>query len=133
MDALASQMRFAPLHDLFEAWRVGEAMSPRLDTLDATTLAEARDHAASSCSHKDHFLVKQTDRATGRATLHLFYVKQKAATWLRDPATGIPKQVRPLEAEHRFSVPVEAFAPVEPWRWSPGCDVVGIDRSMVEG
>lgn len=124
--------RAEPLPALFEAWIAGEAASRRLDVSGATTLHEARDAAAQFCKHKDHFLIKRTDRATGEAMLHCYYVKQKAPTWVRKPGFAHVVQVRPLEAELRFSMAVNAFAPVEPWRWTPGADVVGIDRDVVE-
>jgi hypothetical protein len=130
MNALSNIARAEAMHDLFEAWIPGDQTSRRVDTLHASTLAEARDAAQGSCSHKDHLIIKQTSRPSGEATIHVFYVKQKAATWVRQPGFAHPVQVRPLEAELRFSMPVDAFAPVEPWRWSPGCDPVGAKREL---
>ncbi len=36
-------------------------------------------------------------------------------------------------ADRLFSLPIEAFEPVEPWRYEPGCDVVGASAVLLEG
>lgn len=116
--------------ETFTAWLVpttAARVSQPLNVAQASTIEEAAQLAAVQCVHKDHFSVLQHDHVSGKKIEHVFYVKQKTARWISDPETGAPKQVRPLEAELRFSREVTAFQLVEPWQWTPGCDVVGID------
>lgn len=116
------------LTERFEAWHQGGFP---LDVSAATTLGEARDEAARHCRHKDHFTVLQ-HTIDGKHILHVYYVKQTKPVWMKKPDMAHAVQVRPLAVEHRFSQEVAAYEPVAPWRWSPGADVVGLDRNVVE-
>jgi hypothetical protein len=116
----------------FTAWRIlSDGTSQPLDTGDATTLHDAANNALQGCSHKDHFTVLHTNVA-GKQTEHVYYVKASKPIWVRKPGFAHSVQVRPLALDHRFSRKLAEFVPVEPWHWSPGCDVVGVDRNVVE-
>lgn len=116
----------------FTAWRIlGNGTSQPLDTGDATTLDDAASNALQGCQHKDHFTVLHTNVA-GKQTEHVYYVKAGKPVFVRKPGFAHAVQIKPLSLEHRFSRKLAEFAPVEPWRWTPGCDVVGIDRNVVE-
>lgn len=126
--------RLEAIGDTFAAWRIADGNDSAAYPLEcvATTLAEAVDSAAPSCCHKDTLLILATEGRSGRKTLHAFRIKQGKRTYRTDPLTRVAGFVAPLYAEKQFTLPVEDFAPVEPFRWTPGCDVVGVDRSVVE-
>lgn len=116
----------------YRAWRIlGDGTSHPLDIVGATNLADAANNALLSCHHKDHFTVMQTTVA-GEKIEHCYYVKAGKPTWVRKDGFAHAVQIKPLALEHRFSRKVAQFTPVEPWKWAPGCDVVGIDRTVVE-
>lgn len=114
------------------AWRVLANGTSQPVEITATSLAEAIQSAALHCQHKDYFTVLQTT-ASGKNIEHVCYVKQQAARWVRKPGFAHAVQVRPLSADVLFSRAVAAVEPVEPWRWTPGADVVGVDRSEIGG
>lgn len=118
----------------FKAWRTTKDTQHNEAhplPVDADTLADAVEQAAPSCHHKDTLLVLATDAATRKSTLHSYAIVRKAAKYVRNPVTGLTDRISPLEPSLLFSVAVSEFAPVEPWRWSPGADVVGVDRSLI--
>lgn len=119
----------------FTVWRTcdetpGNEAHPLRITAD--TLAEAVQEAAQSCHHKDTLVVLEVDHVTRTQTQHAYRIVRKAAKWIRDPVTGLEQRINPLEASPLFSMAVKSFAPVEPWRWSPGADVVGVDRTLID-
>lgn len=115
----------------FQAWRVlGNGPSQAIDLSLASSLDEAIQTAGQHCQHKDWFSVLHVTPT--KTTEHVCYVKQGKPTWVRKEGFAHAVQVKPLEVERKFSREVTAFAPVEPFRWTPGCDVVGVDRSLVE-
>lgn len=116
--------RAVALASTFTAFRMLDNRKAQRIEIDAADLASAVNAAAGACCHKDHFVVVEADARTGTTTAHFHVVKRKAqGRWVvRD---HIQSKVHDLYAEHLFSVDVTAFAPVEPWRWSPGADVVG--------
>lgn len=119
--------------ETFRAWRVlDNGCSQPIET-SATTLADAAQQAAQACRHKDYFTVLQTV-VSGARIEHVYYVKQQAARWIADPDNfGAPKRVQPLKAERLFCRELREIEPVEPWRWTPGADVVGVDRREIGG
>lgn len=122
------------MSDTFDIWRlrIGDAYAVRLD-IDASTLAEAKANASACCSHKDVLFIRETLRAarTGVA-LHAYVVRQGKREYRVNHETGVPGYVAPLKLDHLFSLPVNAFDPLQPWTWTPGADVVGIDRTLIE-
>lgn len=128
----------APLNaEAFAAWTIAEFSQERLYPIDIdqpSTLAEATQRAAVQCDHKDHFVVCQWDPIKNIGTLHFHAIKREAKRqYRRDPITGEAGWSQRLYPVLLFTVPVHAFDPVEPWRWEPGADVVGVDRTLIEG
>lgn len=118
--------RATALGPSFDAWRLREA-SDQAQPLDitATTLAEAVDAAKVRCDHKDTFVVREIAPLGDTATVHFYAVtRDSKGRWTT--VDHVPRKVHDLSAKHLFSMRVSAFAPVEPWRWAPGCDVVGL-------
>ena len=119
---------------IFGAWRVlHNGKNQPLNVATAANLAEVLDVALWSCKHKDVLYVLERDTLTKVGKLHLYQIKQGRPVWQRKADFAHPVQVRPLTASQVTSFEVDTFVPIEPWVWAPGCDVVGIDRSLVEG
>lgn len=137
MNAPAIQPAFASkleaIADTFTAWRVTGGKSHPLE-ISAATLTEATEQALHHCQPRDTLLILATAGLSGRQTLHSFTVKKSTKRYFyRASYDGGPQvRVAMKEALAGFAIEVERFAPVEPFRWSPGCDVVGVDRSVVE-
>lgn len=110
----------------YTAWVVNQHTTEcaPLDVAAAETLAEAASLAAPHCQHKAKFFVRQVDAVTGIAVVALYAVKARKV-WRKCPATMITKQIEERFADEVTVFQVRAFDPVEPFRWMPGCDVVG--------
>ena len=119
----------------FKAWRCGGTTSAvPIDIADAQSLKEALASAtATYFVHKDRLAILETDHRAGKSLLHLYGIQQQAALQYVRTESGRMVAIKRLKPAHLLTMPVEQFAPVEIFRWSPGCDVVGIDRSAVEG
>jgi hypothetical protein len=118
----------------FRAWSIGESNSiayPR-EIGEPATLAEAV-RRAMPAQHKARFMVLVENAVTRTGTLHIYAVKQSSKTVRIPHEDGTWRVGKPLLPEALVSLEVRAFDPVEPWRWSPGADVVGVDRTLVEG
>lgn len=127
---LAASERAIRMGPSFTAWRIldnGEACPERLF---AATLPEIERELANEGTHQHRYVVRETDPINGKATLH-FYTIRKGA-WKGHYSHNRARKVYPYTADRLLSMKVNAFDPVEPWRWTPGCDVVGIDRDLVE-
>ena len=59
-------------------------------------------------------------------------MRESKAKWRRDPATGEVSNTARLYPVLLFDMAMTAFDPVQPWKWEPGCDPVGLDRGLVE-
>lgn len=112
----------------FTVWRALDGGKAQPETTNATSLIEIERTIATELNHGATFLVRETATISGRATLHTYRVRKgKAMAWGADA-----KRTYRWVADRLFSVEVTAFAPVEPWRWSPGCDVIG-QSNFIEG
>lgn len=119
--------------DDFAAWRIlGNGKADPIE-IAAGTLAEALDQAKINCIHKQVLVIRHTDYRTRKITAHFYRIKRSTRNVTYRPALdgGPPVREGLLEAEPVTSMEVTAFSPVEPFRWSPGADVVGVDRSLV--
>lgn len=65
--------------------------------------------------------------AAGGKRVHFYQIKQGKREYRRNPLTGAPGFIAPLYAAPLFNMDLHQFAPVEPWKWSAGADVVGAD------
>jgi hypothetical protein len=136
MTAPVTAPAFAPqlaaIGDSFAAWRSLYNGSCQPFVITATTLDAAVEQACAGCFHKDVLFVLHTAGLSGKSTLHIFAIKQRSRpNYVRSSHGAHFVQQRPLYADKITSIQVDAFAPVEPWRWMPGSDVVGADRNVV--
>jgi len=117
----------------FTAWQTTGGQAHPVDTGNAETLADAVARAALSCPHKATLFVLQRDELTGAQVLSISAIKARKA-WRKCPDTLITKQVSECYPVELTQVRVTAFSPVEPWRWTPGADVVGqADAGCIDG
>ena len=122
----------------FRAWRIvpGNPEAIRLDTLDADTLDDAIANVLTgklAVNHKDFLAIEEADAVKGTRLVHIHAIKrQSQPQYRRDPQTGRAAAFHRHYPQHLFTMQASAFEPVEPWRWEPGCDVVGHDFSLIE-
>ena len=133
MSALAP-IRPQPMQTVsYQAWRLRDETAVPLELGEVNDVQDALAAACASCGHKDTLFLLCDD---GRAKLLRAYVIQQGKReHRRDPVTGIPRWVHELKPATLFAMAVSAFDPVEPWRWTPGCDPVGLtaaQRNTVE-
>lgn len=122
-----------PLRNSFCAWLINPHRAGQVAPIkgNGAILADFADSAATNCSHKDTFLVLETDAITAGKWLHTYQVKRRTKPrYVRVGNTT--RAVHDLYAEHVMTVAVSAFEPVEQWSWTPGADTVGRDASLVE-
>jgi hypothetical protein len=126
-------MSAQPLRSTYSAWRVMvTGRSLPLDIAAAASLAEAINLAATFCHHKEVFHVLHLDPVTGAGCLHIYRIKQSSKLKRVPHSDGTWRVIKPLEPEYVIKMAVETFAPAEPWRWTPGADVVG-HSDVIEG
>jgi len=114
----------------FEAWHIhGDGVAQRKDCF-GRSIAEIA--AAYACEGTfGHILaVRETDEISAASAVHFFQIRR--GKWLGRYNDLGSRKVYPHHAAPLFKVQVSAFDPVEPWRWVPGCDVVGRDPNVVE-
>lgn len=115
-----------------QGWRIpaGSTQGYPLDRV-AENLADALNELAPRCFHKDALALLEKRAGSRDAVLHIYTIKQESkATYVRNPATGVPEAVRRLYPDKVLSVAVDAFAPVLPFD-ALRDDVVGVDRGLV--
>jgi hypothetical protein len=118
----------------FKAWRTSRAGVAY--PIDAT--GDCRDNftqaAAVHCQHHDTLLILECDAIPGERRLHIYTIKRESKPTWQPAEDGTVRAVHRHYAAHVTTFPVSAFEPVEPWRWSPGADVVGhSDPQFIEG
>ena len=121
----------APRHT-FAVWRILESGQHYPLHISATTLGDIVAEAADQCGHKQQFLIRQTDSVTGAIVLRIHQIKQGKEVWLNVP--GVAHAIKSYRKNPALicTMLVESFEPAEPWKWTPGADVVGVDRTIVE-
>lgn len=117
--------------ETFTCWakRDGDAKASRF-TVSATTLPEIEREIAAGPYYGMTVLVLGEDTIAGTKLLHVYRIRRGKWLGRTDPRTFA--KVYPHTADKLFSMPVRDFSPVEPWRWTPGCDVVG-HTNIIEG
>lgn len=123
----------APFADTFKAWRTGahSTAAEPIDIVGAENLLAALNYAKmGSLKHKDTLAILHCSTRLGKQVLHLYAVKTSTKVgFYRDAYDGGPKVwQRGLDCAPISSFEVLAFCPVEPFRWSPGCDAVGAPK-----
>jgi hypothetical protein len=128
--AFADKLQHATV---FRAWRTNEGPARELDIGQPVDLTDAVSAATTHfMAHKDTLLIHEHDGARRKGMLHTFAIRQKAATWGRNPTTGASERVTPLYADKLFSVPVDAFEPTRTFDAFRDCPT-GVDLTLVEG
>lgn len=120
------------------AWRFsqdnlrGEARP--LEIVNHLPLDQLAQELATQCKHKDRFAIQVSDLVTGKAILHLYDIKQQSSRrWVPDLSRAMGGYYLGVLYPVRWaSIAVNAFAPIEAFAWSPGCDTVGAER-FIEG
>lgn len=110
----------------YKAWKLANGVHHPL-RIEASTLPNVIAEAQGYCAHKDQFAVLECD--DGKQTLRIYQIKQGRAEYRY--SGGVPVRMAPMKAELVTELAVDAYAPVEPFRWSPGCDVVGAERGVI--
>lgn len=118
----------------YRAWRTTPGGTFPLDIGEPDTLADALNEAklGTGLAHKDGLYIHAFDARTNRGTLHSYIVVKKAAQWPRDPITGLPKRVEPLDFKlvgHPLAI--DDFEPRRPFD-ALRDDATGFDRTLVE-
>lgn len=112
----------------YKAWKVCNGVHHPL-RIEASTLPNVIAEAQGYCAHKDQFAVLECDG--GKQTLRVYQIKQGKAEYRYVGGSSV--RMAPLKADLVTELQVEAFAPVEPWQWSPGADCVGAGQGVVNG
>ncbi len=103
----------------FKVWRVTSGLA-QPHPVHGETLADVERELAIEACRGDTFNILETPAIEGTAQLHTCIIRRGSqATW----ADG--RKVYSYKADRICSVAVASFEPVQPWRWTPGCDVVG--------
>lgn len=113
----------------FTVWRLLGSGKAQAHPVAATTLLEIEREIATEAAFGATFMVRETATLSGRATLHTYRIRREK--WTGRYADG--RKVYPHSADKLFALEVSAFEPVEPWRWTPGADVLGVDAGLIEG
>jgi hypothetical protein len=105
----------------FAVWRLLDTGKAQPDAASGDSLIEIERAIATETNFGATFLIRETGTITERAVLHTYKVRR--GRWLGRYVDA--RRVYPYVADRLCSVEVAAFVPVEPWRYAPGCDVVG--------
>lgn len=118
---MASERPTRMRHSTFTLWEAMSGGKANPIGTDAETLELVERLIAREHFHGKTILALQHDALTDCRTLHTYRIRKgKAIGWDRDA-----RRTYAYTADRLFSVEVEAFAPVEPWRCLPGADRVG--------
>jgi hypothetical protein len=117
----------------FTVWRLSSDVKHAVaHSLTVATLPQIEREIAVTASHGATVFVLEQDAITGAQLLHAYRIRRGKWAGRYDADTGT--KTYPCSADKLFALPVAAFEPVEPWRWSPGCDVVGVHiDDLIEG
>lgn len=117
----------------YRAWKVGSlGTSYPIELRGVSTLGEAVSYGAPRCHHKEIFNVLETDEITGGKRLYVHAIKAGKPQWRFNKERGCDERIVPLKAVLLAAIDVMDFTPVQPFRWDPGCDVVGVPTGVVE-
>ena len=112
----------------YKAWKVCNGVHYPLH-IEGTTLLNVIAEAQGYCAHKDQFAVLEING--GRQVLRVYQIKQGKEMWVRKPGFAHAVKTHQLKADQVTELAVDAYAPVEPWQWSPGADCVGAERGVL--
>jgi hypothetical protein len=129
----AARMDAAMAHQFIAYRQSGNSEAREIGRATATTLAGALAELSQGFfAHKDTLFVVEKHDGLRKSTLHAYRIRKGAATYLRNPQTGLAERVEPLKPDHLFSLPVDAFQPTRPFDALLD-DATGVDWTLVEG
>jgi hypothetical protein len=109
-----------------------DGLAVSMGTVTAASLQGAlAELAQSGLAHKDTLFVTERRADMRFAVLHTYRIRKGAATYQRNPETGLSDRVEPLKLDRLFSIPVDAFQPTRPFDAFRD-DAVGVDRNLIE-
>lgn len=100
------------------------------EQISAASLAQIEERLCHPFYQRATIFVLENDSVNEVLTLHTYRVRK--GQWL-GRYDEQHRKAYPYKADRLFSLPVETFEPVEPWRYEPGCDVVGAGATIIEG
>jgi hypothetical protein len=101
----------------------------RQDTPAASLEALAMHFAIAGNAGK-HVMIRETDTITGKSLHHFFVIRRGSWQGHFEPGeSGGMRKAFPHRAERLFTI---ADPIAEPWEWTPGADVVGVDPGIIE-
>lgn len=113
----------------FTAWIQTDAGSTAYGERRFDSLADAERHFAHEAWHGATILILEHDSVTDARTLHSYRIRRGKWAGRFDRYN---RKAYPHHADRLFALPVDAFEPTAPFRVTRGCDVVGIDRGLIE-
>jgi hypothetical protein len=110
-----------------------DGLAVSLGTVSAVSLQGAlADLAQFGLAYKDTLFVHERHDGLRFSTLHVYRIRKGAATYQRNPQTGLSERVEPLKLDRLFSIPVDAFQPTRPFDAFRD-DPTGVDLTLIEG
>jgi len=119
-------VRPVALTTTYRAWKLVNGVHYPL-RIDGSTLENVKAEAQDACSHKEQFVVLESDN--GKHVVRIYQIKQGKAEYRYVGGSAV--RMAQLKAELVTEFQVEHYAPKEAWHWSPGADVVGRDAGGV--
>lgn len=117
----------------FEAWKIGAngVAYPLTDRIadGAETALCVGAQFATEAHYGAIIVVKTVDSVSQDVTIATFRIRRGA--WKGRYSPQLRKEY-PHKAELLHTMKVRAFEPVEPFRWSPGADIVGAGDGVIE-
>lgn len=113
----------------FDAWRIlasGEVQVQPAAGQDVESVAANFAHPA---YFGNTILIRETCGLSGEAMLHAYRIRRGHWLGLHDENL---KRIYPHKTDKLFAVKISAFEPVEPWRYTRGCDVIGNRNDPIE-
>jgi len=111
----------------YKAWKVSPDGTHYPLRIDASTLKNVVYEVQDMCGHKEQFAVLECDGS--KQVLRIYQIKQGKPEYRY--VNGAPVRIEPRKADLVTTLAVDAYAPVEPFQWTPGCDVVGAERGVI--
>ena len=111
----------------FQVWRATNGLS-HPHAVTGETLLEVERELSTEANYSETFLIAETLALSEKTTLHAVRIRRgKAIGW-----DANARRTYAYSADRLLSVAVGSFEPTLPWRWSPGCDVVGRDDTLID-
>jgi hypothetical protein len=117
----------------YTAWRQrDDGLAVKIADVAAASLQGALAELTHGLAFKDTLFVLERRADMRVPVLHSYRIRKGAATYQRNPQTGLSERVEPLKLDRLFSLPVDSFAPTRPFDAFLD-DPVGVDATLIEG